>query len=206
MKKIKNYLKISIIVILVFMAISHETYKKSPTQHILAAQKECRLCGNGKNSLKNIYKNLHGIGVLCLNDWRMVDILTSNDAAISSNSSSCIWAEKNAYSIEVTRIVPQKISFMQYTDIKNTPPDMDKLNSFLCHACMKNIKETLHIYGSHKNRTKKAVCMVAFPTMELYGLQHDFQYYLIGDYYAQAYCIDNEISLTVFFSPEISQT
>lgn len=206
MNKKGIYCVVAIIFIFALMTIGCESCKEEPSRIFLTSEKECRLCGNGKNSLKSIYKNTKGIGVLCLNDWRMVEVLTSNDTAVSSNSSSFIWAEKNAYSIKITRVAPRKISLMQYTAAEDHTPDMDKLNSILCHTCMKNLEEALHIYGNHKGRTTKAVCMVAFPTMELYGLQHNFQYYIIGDYYAQAHCIDNEIDLTVFFAPEISHT
>lgn len=206
MRKTRIYLEVVIILILSFMMIGCKKYEKAPPQSLLISKKECRLCGSGKNSLKTIYKNLSGVGVLCLNDWRMVDILTSNDAAISSNGSSCIWADKNAYSIKITRIASRKISLMQYISAENNTPDMNKLNSFLCHTCMKNLEEALRIYGNHSGRSTKAICMVTFPSMELYGLQHSFQYYIMGDYFAQAHCIGNEIDLTVFFAPENEKT
>ena len=83
MRKTRIYLEVVIILILSFMMIGCKKYEKAPPQSLLTSKKECRLCGSGKNSLKTIYKNLSGVGVLCLNDWRMVGILTSNDAAIS---------------------------------------------------------------------------------------------------------------------------
>lgn len=204
MKKIKIYLGAAVMICLCSISIGCAKYTENFLLSAQASQKECRLCGNGKNCLKSIYKNCTGIGILCLNDWRVVEIQTSSqDSPLSNNSDSYIWEEKSAYKIKVTRIESRKIALMHYKSTKKNTLDMIKLNSVLCHKCIKNAEEAVHINGNHKGRPAKAVCMVQFPTMELYGIQQDFQYYFIGDYYAQAHCKDDEISLTVFLTPEM---
>lgn len=202
MKKYGIYLGMAAMICLSFMTIGCENYEKKPSYISRAPQKECRICGNGKNSLKRIYKNCTGVGILCLNDWRVVQIQSSEDTLISSNNTSYIWDAKNAYSIKLHQIQTRKISLMQYISSKNNTPNMKKLSSILCHKCLKNVKEAVHIYGKHEDRAVKAVCMIAFPSMKLYGLQQSFQYYFIGDYYVQACCKNDEINLTVFLTPE----
>lgn len=160
------------------------------------------LCGNGKNSLKSVYGQCEGVAVLCLNDWRVVKIQASEDDWMESSGTSYIWDKEEAYSIQTDQIAGRGISFLRYTSEDTNTLDVEKLSERLCSACLEEVKEAVHIYGTHTDRKEKAVCLIEFPSMKLYGIQQSFQYYLLGDYYVQSYCEGDGIDLTVFLAPE----
>lgn len=162
---------------------------------LLINKTECRLCGDGKDSFRSIYGCSQGVGLLCLNDRRMIEIQPCAEE-MRDGGVSCVWAD--AYSVQVEEIKDRGITLVRYTADKNDTLDEDGLSEVLCPACMEKVKGSVRIYGKHEGRKEKAVCLVDLSTMRLYGIQQSFQYYIFDDYYVQASCQGDEIRLTVF--------
>ena len=199
MKKYKIYMGLAVFVSFSFLMIGCERFHQKLSPFLPVKQTECMLCGTGKNSLKTIYGQCEGIAVICLNDWRVVRIQTSEEEA---GGTSYIWDKEGAYSVQIDQIAGRGISRMWYTSENTNTLDEKGLSDQLCSVCLEKVKEAVHIYGTHKDRKEKAICLIEFPSMELYGIQQSFQYYLLGDYYVQSYCKGNGIDLTVFLAPE----
>lgn len=163
---------------------------------LLVNETECRLCGDGEDSLKSIYSQCQGVGLLCLNDWRMVEIQPYMNGHMKDGSISHVWAD--AYSVRIEEIMDRGITLVHYTSEKGDTLDEDRVSGFLCAACIDKVKGSVRIYGKHEGREKKAVCLVNLSTMRLYGIQQSFQYYMFDDHYVQASCQADRIQLTVF--------
>lgn len=171
--------------------------------HVGQMQKSCALCGEEKDSLKSIYGKIKGIGLLCLNDWRVVQVLTSEDGNMKGRGISYLRGEENDYSVQIEHVVESKISLVNYTGGKGNVPNMKKLSENLCMECLQNVREAVTIQGEHGKRNAKAVCLVKFPSVEVYAIQQNFQYYMLDEYYVQSYCEKKKINLTAFMvSPD----
>lgn len=166
--------------------------------HILQKKEKCALCGDEKNSLKSIYGGVKGIGLICLNDWQVVQVLSTDEEQLQCGGMSYMNNKEGDYSIQIEHVVERRVSLVDYTAGKHNRPDMKKMSEILCVECMQEVKEAVTIQGEHGNRKPKAVCMVEFSTMKLYSIQQNFQYYVFGDYYVQAECKKKKINLTVF--------
>lgn len=202
MRKYRIYIGLAAFICFSFLTIGCERFHKKLSHFLPVKKTECMLCGNGKNSLKSIYGQCQGIAVICLNDWRVVGIQTSEDERTDVDGTSYIWDKEGAYSVEIDQIASRGISLMRYTSESTNILDVEKLSERLCSVCLEEVKEAVHIYGTHTDRREKAICLIEFPSMKLYRIQQSFQYYLLGDYYVQSYCKGNGIDLMVFFAPE----
>ncbi len=167
---------------------------------LLLDQTDCRLCGNGKSSFSSIYGHYQGVGILSLNDWRMIEIQPLLDRGEGDAMTSYVW--EDGYSVQIDQIVDRGISLVQYTSSQKNTLDLARLSEILCPVCVENVKGSVHIYGEHEDRSEKAVCLVDLSTMELCKIQQSFQYYMFKDYYVQASCQGDKIQLTVFSTPE----
>lgn len=168
--------------------------------HTGKEKKKCALCGEEKGSLRSIYSGSEGVGLLCLSDWRVVPILGPDNGDGDTKCGDMVYQRggEGAYSIQLERVVDNRISLVEYTAGKRNVPDMKQLSDILCRECMQKVKKAVKIQGEHEGRMEKAVCLVEFPTMELHTIQQNFQYYMLGDYYVQAQCKKKKIKLTVF--------
>lgn len=201
MKKYGIYLGILIAVCLLFEVSGYAKYDRK-LSHIMQKNAECALCGNGKKSLKSIYGESTGIGLICLNDWRVVRLLLSPDEPVSGSGISYLQGEDGSYRIQIEYVIDNRISLVKYTPGKQDTLDITRLSELLCGECLEKTKEAVTIYGDHDGRNASAVCLIEFPAMELHPIQQSFQYYVFDDYYVQSSCRKGEITMTVFRIPQ----
>ncbi len=202
MKKYGIYLGVMLVVCSLFSVTVHTKSNGSLLPGI-QRKKGCALCGEQKDSLKSIYGSSKGVGLICLNEWRVVRILAPEDENMKFCGMTFLKGKENDYSIMIEHVVESKISLVDYTGGKANIPDIRGLSEILCAECLLKVKETVTIQGRHGKRNAKAVCLVEFPSMEIHGIQQDFQYYVLDGYYVQSYCEKKKINLTVFsISPE----
>ncbi len=166
--------------------------------YISQKKEKCSLCGDGKNSLKSIYGGVKGIGLICLNDWRVVQVLAPEQEYLQREGTFYMNSKEGDYSIQIDHVMERRISLVNYTAGKQNMPDMKKMSEILCVECVKEVKDAVTIQGEHEKRKPKAVCMVEFSTMKIHSIQQNFQYYVFDDYYVQAECKKKKINLTVF--------
>lgn len=202
MRKYRIYIGLAGLLCASLLTIGCERLHKKLSCFLPIKKTECMLCGDGKDSLKTIYGKSQGIGLLSLNDWRVVRIQTEPGEGLENGGTSYIWDKEGAYSVQINQIAGRGISLMRYMSEKTNTLDEDGLSKRLCSVCLEKVREAVHIYGTHKGRREKAICLIEFPSMELHGIQQSFQYYLLGDYYVQSYCKGDGIELTVFWTPE----
>lgn len=200
MKKYEICMGILSLVCFFFSVIGCKRDDMAYARSLRVDQTDCRLCGNGKNSFSSIYGHYQGVGMLSLNDWRMIEIQPFSDVRVEDAMTSYIW--EDGYSVQIEQIADRGISLVQYTSDQKNVLDLGRLSEILCSVCMENVKGSVHIYGDHDGRSEMAVCLVDLSTMELCKIQQSFQYYMFKDYYVQASCQGDKIQLTVFFTPE----
>lgn len=197
MRKYGIYLGI-LIAVCSFFQVSGYAKNFDSFSNILREKKGCALCGENEGSLKSIYGSSEGIALMCLNDWRVVQIFAPAGGHVECGSILYQRGMEGRYSIQIEHVVEGKISLVEYTSQRGDVPDMKRLSEMLCRECLQKVKESVMIYGDHGKRWEKAVCLLEFPTMELHAIQQNFQYYMLGDYYVQAQCKKRKIQLTAF--------
>lgn len=197
MKKYGVYLCLLLVIGSFTVAAGYAESRES-FSNILKKKEKCALCGDGKNSLKSVYGGVKGIGLICLNDWRVVQVLSPEERDLHSEGMFYMNSREEDYSIQIERIMERRVSLVNYAAGKRNMPDMKRMSEILCMECVQEVKDTVTIQGEHEKRKPKAVCMVEFSTMKLYSIQQDFQYYVFDEYYVQAECKKKEINLTVF--------
>ena len=197
MRKYGIYLVILVVVCSLFYVKGYAERNDS-FSYILRNKKDCGLCGEKKDGLKSIYGNSKGIGLMCLNDWRVVQIFAPADGHEQCGRISYQRGAGGSYSIQIEHVVESKISLVEYTSCKGDVLDRKKLAEILCWECLGKVKEAVKIHGEHGGQKEKAVCLVEFPTMELYTVQQIFQYYMLDNYYIQAQCEKEKIKMTAF--------
>lgn len=189
----------ALVIICFFFSIAGYAKSSESIFYGMPEEEECALCGDKKDSLKSLYGNSRGVGLICLNDWRVVRVLMPEEERnMGGKGISYLRGEENDYSIQIEHVMENKISLVNYSAGKENVPDMKKLSKHLCVKCLKKVKETVTIQGAHRDRVAKAVCLVEFPSMEIYAIQQSFQYYMLDSYYVQSSCEKKNINLTIF--------
>lgn len=187
MRKYRGYAGMLLMSCFCLLAIGCGKGGRKPDRVMLTGGVKCMLCADGQNSFKSMYGGHPGVALFCLRDRRMIQIQPSADEEIKNDFTSHVWAD--AYSVQVDRMPERGVSLIQYISYERDILDLDELCEVLCPACMENVKEAVK---------EKAVCLVDLSTMEIYGIQYSFQYYMLEDYYVQAICQEDKIRLTVF--------
>ena len=159
-----------------------ERQEQPPADSTLADPAECYLCGNHNRSLMSMFRGRDDLGVICVNDWYVMDMQIRNLDGIGG-SDLTVGAE-GACSFRTDRNPERGISEVTVEYGANSFFDVKKVQDHLCQICLDKLLEFMDSYSEEgKDSGAKDVCLVDFQTLELYSLQEHYISHYIRDYY-----------------------
>ena len=179
-----------------------ERQEQPPADSTLENPEECYLCGNHNRSLMSMFRGRDDLGVICVNDWYVMDMRIRNLDGTGGGFGTTAGAEGSC-SFRTDRNPERGISEVTVEYGENSIFDVKKVQSHLCQTCLDKLLEVMESYEEEgKDSGAKDVCLVDFQTLELYSLQkHNVAHY-IRDYYVQIDGKDEDrLEVTGIYAP-----
>lgn len=171
---------------------------------------ECYLCGHSNQSLMGMYRNYEDLGVICVNDWYVLDMQIRNHddsgnliGAQGSTNITCGGLGEGKHSYYCSPNSDRGISSVTIHDGEDDIFDVKKVQEHLCQTCLDKVLEVMAVYGPENEPAHpRDLCLVDFQTLELYSLQGDYSAYYVGDYYVQVDdSREDEVKVTAIYAP-----
>lgn len=180
-----------------------EKQEQSPADSTLDNPAECYLCGSHNRSLMNMFRGRDDLGVICVNDWYVMDMQIRNLDGIGGGGSSWTVGAEGACSFQTDRNPERGISEVTAEYGTNSIFDVKKVQNHLCQTCLDKLLEVMDSYGYEGEESgARDVCLVDFQTLELYSLQEHYISHYIRDYYVQVDGRDRkELKVTGIYAP-----
>ncbi|BDF35843.1 hypothetical protein CE91St62_39050 [Lachnospiraceae bacterium] len=194
-------------------AKNHEPWvRKSaePAKSKLKKAKECYLCGNSNRSLMGLFRKYDDLGIICVNNWYVIDMKIRNHADDGSltgprggmNTTYTATGEGGCF-FHSSPNSDRGIATMEITYGDDSIFQVKNVQKHLCQECLDKILAVMETYEPESKPWKpRDLCLVDFNTLELYSLQGDYTTYYIGDYYVQ---IDTDkedrMEVTAIYAP-----
>lgn len=166
---------------------------------------ECYLCGNTDESMMDYYRKFDTVGVICLNQWEVIDLrlkeYDSEGNYIESEGNSNVHTTQPGveYSVDAT---PSRGKASATIKSSNGMFQEEMLTQRLCQECLDKVSDTLCRDTVKGEEEYLPFCIVDFATLDLYPLQQDGHSYFVRDYWVQIESVDEEIKLEVYYLPE----
>lgn len=180
-----------------------ERQGQSPTDSTLDDLAECYLCGNHNRSLMSMFRGRDDLGVICVNDWYVMDMQIRNLDGMGGGGSGRTVGAKGACSFQTDRNPERGISEVTVEYGTNSIFDVKKVQDHLCQTCLDKLLEVMDCYGYEGEESgARDICLVDFQTLELYSLQEHYIAHYIRDYYVQVDGRDEEeLEVTGIYTP-----
>ena len=163
-----------------------ERQEQSPADSALDDLAECYLCGNHNRSLMSMFRGRDDLGVICVNDWYVMDMQIRNLDGMGGGGSGWTVGAEGACSFQTDRNPERGISEVTVEYGTNSIFDVKKVQEHLCQTCLDKLLEVMDSYGGEGEESgARDVCLVDFQTLELYSLQEHYISHYIRDYYVQ---------------------
>lgn len=163
-----------------------ERQEQPPADSTLADTAECYLCGNHNRSLMSMFRGRDDLGVICVNDWYVMDMQIRNLDGMGGGGSGWTVGEEDSCSFQTDRYPERGISEITVEYGANSIFDVKKVQGHLCQTCLDKLLEVMDSCGYEgEEMGAKDICMVDFQTLELYSLQEHYISHYIRDYYVQ---------------------
>ncbi len=163
-----------------------ERQEQPPADSTLENPGECYLCGNHSRSLMSMFRGRDDLGVICVNDWYVMDLQIRNLDGMGGGGSGWTVGAEGACSFQTDRNPERGISEVTVEYGENSVFDVKKVQSHLCQPCLDKLLEVMDSYGEEGEKSgARDVCLVDFQTLELYSLQEHYISHYIRDYYVQ---------------------
>ena len=160
--------------------------EQSPADSALDDLAECYLCGNHNRSLMSMFRGRDDLGVICVNDWYVMDMQIRNLDGMGGGGSGWTVGEEDSCSFQTDRYPERGISEITVEYGTNSIFDVKKMQNHLCQTCLDKLLEVMDSYSEEgKDSGAKDVCLVDFQTLELYSLLEHYISHYIRDYYVQ---------------------
>lgn len=170
-----------------------ERQEQPPADSTLENPEECYLCGNHNRSLMSMFRGRDDLGVICVNDWYVMDMQIRNLDGMGGGGSGWTVGAEGACSFQTDRNPERGISEVMVEYGENSIFDVKKVQSHLCQTCLDKLLEVMESYGEvGKESGARDVCLMDFQTLELYSLQEHYISHYIRDYYVQIDGLDGE--------------
>ena len=184
--------------------------ESSHAESSLEDPEECYLCGNNNRSVKGMFSRFEDLGVLCVNDWYVIDMRVRNH----DDSGNLTGAQghtnmtrgdlgKGKHSYQCNSDSDRGISDVTVYEGEDRGFDVKKVQSHLCRTCLEKVLAVMEVYAPEKEKVRpRDLCLVDFQTLELYSLQGDDIAFYVRDYYVQ---VDgsrpDEMHISAFYAP-----
>lgn len=180
-----------------------ERKKQPPAESTLENTEECYLCGNHKRSLMGMFRGKDDLGVICVNDWYVLDMQIRNLNGMGGGGSGWTVGEEGACSFQTDRNPERGISEVTVEYGTDSIFDVKKVQSHLCQTCLDKLLEVMDSYGYEGEKSgARDVCLVDFKTLELYSLQEHYISHYIRDYYVRIDgSKDEKVEVMGFYAP-----
>jgi len=163
-----------------------ERQEQPPADSTLSDPAECYLCGNLNRSLMSMFRGRDDLGVICVNDWYVMDMQIRNLDGMGGGGSGWTVGEEDSCSFQTDRYPERGISEITVEYGANSIFDVKKVQGHLCQTCLDKLLEVMDSCGYEgEEMGAKDICMVDFQTLELYSLQEHYISHYIRDYYVQ---------------------
>ena len=180
-----------------------ERQEQSPADSALDDLAECYLCGNHNRSLMSMFRGRDDLGVICVNDWYVMDMQIRNLDGMGGGGSGWTVGAKGACSFRTDRNPERGISEVTVEYGANSIFDVKKVQNHLCQTCLDKLLEVMNCYRYEGEESgARDICLVDFQTLELYSLQEHYISHYIRDYYVQVDGQDGkELEVTGIYTP-----
>ncbi len=180
-----------------------ERQEQSPADSALDDLAECYLCGNHNRSLMSMFRGRDDLGVICVNDWYVMDMQIRNLDGMGGGGSGRTVGAEEACSFQTDRNPERGISEVTVEYGANSIFDVKKVQNHLCQTCLDKLLEVMDCYGYEGEESgARDICLVDFQTLELYSLQEHYISHYIRDYYVQVDGQDGkELEVTGIYTP-----
>ena len=180
-----------------------ERQEQSPADSALDDPAECYLCGNHNRSLMSMFRGRDDLGVICVNDWYVMDMQIRNLDGMGGGGSGRTVGAEEACSFQTDRNPERGISEVTVEYGTNSIFDVKKVQDHLCQTCLDKLLEVMDSYGYEGEESgARDICLVDFQTLELYSLQEHYISHYIRDYYVQVDGQDGkELEVTGIYTP-----
>ena len=179
---------------------------KSKLEHT----EECYLCGSNSRSLIGVYRNYEDLGIICVNEWYVLDMRIRNH-----DDSGNLMGSQGSRNVTYTSTGEDScfyhcspdsdrgISTVTISYGSDSILDVKKVRNYLCQNCLDKLWEVMEVYTPEDEEAKpRDLCLVDFQTMELYSLQGDYSAYYVRDYYVQVDdSREDELKVTAVYAP-----
>ncbi len=180
-----------------------ERQEQSLTDSALDDLAECYLCGNHNRSLMSMFRGRDDLGVICVNDWYVMDMQIRNLDGMGGGGSGRTVGAEEACSFQTDRNPERGISEVTVEYGANSIFDVKKVQNHLCQTCLDKLLEVMNCYRYEGEESgARDICLVDFQTLELYSLQEHYISHYIRDYYVQVDGQDGkELEVTGIYTP-----
>ena len=180
-----------------------ERQEQSPADSALDDLAECYLCGNHNRSLMSMFRGRDDLGVICVNDWYVMDMQIRNLDGMGGGGSGRTVGAEEACSFQTDRNPERGISEVTVEYGANSIFDVKKVQNHLCQTCLDKLLEVMNCYRYEGEESgARDICLVDFQTLELYSLQEHYISHYIRDYYVQVDGQDGkELEVTGIYTP-----
>ena len=180
-----------------------ERQEQSPADSALDDLAECYLCGNHNRSLMSMFRGRDDLGVICVNDWYVMDMQIRNLDGMGGGGSGRTVGAEEACSFQTDRNPERGISEVTVEYGANSIFDVKKVQNHLCQTCLDKLLDVMDCYGYEGEESgARDICLVDFQTLELYSLQEHYISHYIRDYYVQVDGQDGkELEVTGIYTP-----
>ena len=185
-----------------------ETVSFLGVQSCLTDEEGCFLCGNNNYSIKEQGRQFHTVGVISLNDLRVIEFyLDSHNGGrgeITEDGGTTIRFGNMEGVSYVSKGSPARgMASIEITLPDDYLLDLEVIENNLCQKCLDKVAASLE-YRKWKNEKKEVVplCMVDFKTLEIYSLQDWHKGCSIRDYWVEIEQDGGCIELDIFYLPE----
>lgn len=182
-----------------------ERNEQPPTDSTLDNPAECYLCGNHNRSLMSMFRGKDGLGVICVNDWYVMDMQILDLDGMGGSSFGRMTGAEGSCSFQTDRNPKRGISEVTVEYGTDSIFNVEKVRGHLCQNCLDQLLEVMDSYGCEGEESgARDVCLVDFETLELYSLQEHYIAHYIRDYYVQVDGSDEEeLEVKGFYAPEL---
>ena len=180
-----------------------ERQEQSPADSTLDDPAECCLCGNHNRSLMSMFRGRDDLGVICVNDWYVMDMQIRDLDGMGGGGSGWTVGAEGACSFQTDRNQERGISEVTVEYGTNSIFDVKKVQNHLCQPCLDKLLEVMDCYGYEGEESgARDICLVDFQTLELYSLQEHYISHYIRDYHVQVDGRDGEeLEVTGIYTP-----
>ena len=148
-----------------------ERQEQPPADSTLADPSECYLCGSHNWSLMGMFRGRDDLGVICVNDWYVMDMQIRNLDGMGGGGSGWTVGAEGACRFHTDRNPERGISEVTVEYGENSTFDVKKVQDHLCQTCLDKLLEVMDCYGYEGEESgARDICLVDFQTLELYSL------------------------------------